>query len=391
MTIRNLTLDRVWMNFALFKNVTFVECKFIQVNFDWARFENVKFIGCLFQGRGPGNIETSLRNVKADNVLFDRVTFGQYVWSQYLRGTIILRNIHSSKTENTGDWIVDGNNLNVLVDKCTIKNLYAASTGTENSTVYVRDSTLVMGISGQAKATWIENSTIRGGVGYGLVSVVKNCEVQHAVAYGQGNGSKVFVVNCTFGEPGVASFEAKPEEEIGRSDIYFYGNKKIPLLSVSGGNCHVFDTAIGELNLRPLRWKDETTSIDSLNLKNVTIKKGDWSAVFIRKGNCENVTVTGSVLLEKTPDTGITVNNVTFQARPPFIYFDRAAMFQYMASDSARKDEISDEMFYRPSNANIKARKSNQPLEFDHPPVPTLEELGFVEFWRNHDPDIAGW
>ena len=135
-------------------------------------------------------------------------------------------------------------------------------------------------------------------------------------------------------------------------NAYIYGGgKKVPLMAAGGGNLHIYDCDIGELKL----FDEPDKEFETLNMKNVTIRKGYWPRTLPLKGNWENVAIYPEIEMRKGSEHPFLGYNVTFPEGPPW------------------------------RGATVNITESAKPLEFAKPPVPTLEQLGLAQFWAAVD------
>ena len=154
----------------------------------------------------------------------------------------------------------------------------------------------------------------------------------------------------------------KKGDDVGVCSTAYIYNAKIPELGIGYGSVNIYDTTIGKLKLSNLaedkrhaakypgeaRGVHDLDGITEINLSNVTIGKGDWEGAELQQGKWNNVQL-GPLNLK--------------EAKIGVIDGYRVGYF----------------------GSGLKFRESPQPLQIDKPPVPTLEELGLAQFWKEND------
>jgi hypothetical protein len=121
---------------------------------------------------------------------------------------------------------------------------------------------------------------------------------------------------------------------------------------VDSGNVNIYGTRIDNLIMGQQNFN---THMASLNLQNVKIGKGDWGLADLLAGKWEHVRLGAPIDLKKAKIGTITSHYLEFTNGYPWV------------------------------NGKLDIVDSSQPLEFDKPPVPTLEELGLAQFWKEND------
>jgi hypothetical protein len=356
MTVRNLTMDTSSLMFARFKNVTFLDCAFYKTDFTGSRFDNVRFVNCVFDGQEPGRVrghETKLDEVLANNVTFDRVTFGAGLRVEYRKGSILtLRNITGGRTASKDNSLVFGEDIHIRLEDCAIPDRSVAFLHGD-STVYVKRCVFEgQGIAGNARIIFIDNSTILGG-GRAQVYVLQNSAVAISAGDSDFETTDVYLAGNTY--PDRTSKNSRVEvfgNGARNGNAYIYGGgQKIPLMFASGGNVHIYDADIG----RFVMIATAEQNFEALNMRNVAIRKGYWTKRMPRKGNWENVRIYPPVELREKSEYAISGYKVAFPEGIPW------------------------------RNGSVESRESDRPLEFAMPPVPTLEQLGLAQFWEAVD------
>jgi uncharacterized protein YjbI with pentapeptide repeats len=362
-TIRNLTMENVQMKWAHFKNVTFEDCTFIKVNFLQSKFENVKFIrGSMSGYKQPddaNDYETDLKNIKIDRVLFDGVDIGRSVYINFHDGIIVMKNVKVTSWEKETANLLSGSNLHVRIDNCVVKNQAGLSVTGKNSSSYITNSRFInarLEVSG--KSAWIENCTLNQSTApEAKIVVIKNSRLD-AVGIDIGeDGQRDFLVNNTYTNTvdTVTLWLFRTQDNIIRDNahLYLYGPAHIPgNIYVGSGNVNIYEVEIDKLTVFQ---QPSNIHMASLNLQNVKIGKGDWELADLRTGKWEHVQLGVPIDLSKAKIGTITGHYVEFPNGSPWV------------------------------NGKLDIVDSPKPLEFDKPPVPTLEELGLAQFWREND------
>jgi len=359
MTIRDLTLRNVQMKWAHFKNVTFVNCNFIKVNFLESKFENVKFIrGVMFAPDDPNEYEpeTSFGEIDIDRLLFDGVQIGKNVSMNFFNGVVVMRNVvvdsgrkidQNNRSHYTSEML-GGSNLRVRIDHCKVNNEVGINISGDKSSAYITNSTFNNSmIKIKGTASWVENCTItKSDLPSSKTVVIKKSILDNLGSYSSYDDGKVFLVENIY------------KNHIGASSRVYIYNATIPELGIGSGAINIYDTTIEKLRLKDLilerkfvKYQADKTppkGITEINLSNVTIGKGDWEGAELQQGKWNNVQL-GPVNLKEAQIGVIDGYRVG-----------------YFGSD-------------------LKFRESPQPLPIDKPPVPTLEELGLAQFWKEND------
>jgi uncharacterized protein YjbI with pentapeptide repeats len=378
LTIHNLTLREVQMRGAKLKNVTFVDCRFIKVDFDESSFSNVKFIRGSFAGYAQPsdrkNYLTTFRKISIDRVLFDAVNFDKSVDINLHDGVVVMRNITANgDTNNNTNLLLSGSNLNIRMDNCAVTNQCILNLQGNNNSAYITNCRFSNTISEakakgtpanwdpslrlQGTAAWIENCILAGSTPACKKTVITNCVLGDVSIRPGGENSAVFLSKNKWvpqtSEDMLRLFV--PAVDIQETAyLYLYGNGvsiSFPV-SIGTGNVNIYDTEISELSMRQQRAE---TVLCNLNLLNVTIKKGDFEYADLRDGKWQHVRLGSPIDLDKAKIGKITSHYVEFTNGYPWV------------------------------NGKLDLVDSSQPLEFDKPPVPTLEELGLAQFWKEND------
>ena len=373
MTIRNLTINNVQMWRAYFKNVTFVDCTFVKVDFWDSKFENVKFIrGSISGDKKPNPVDyseeyqTKLDRVRINRLLFDGVEIGRSVHINFVGdadqggGIVVMRNVTVSSREKHTAWLLGGIDLHVRIDNCVVEDQYGVNVRGQNSSAYVTNSRFTnAGIKLAGKVVWLENCTLkRCGPLTATIVVVRNCRLEGVGVGVEEDGERYFLVKNTFTNAkhqlAVSLLPAREYTTRDNAHLYFYADGHIPgRVRVNSGNVHIYDAEIDELTMHQQQLL--TRPMASLNLQNVKIGKGDWERGTLHAGKWENVRLGKPIDLNKAIIGPIIGHKVEFPNGYPWIH------------------------------GHLDITNSPTPLEFDKPPVPTLEELGLAQFWKEHD------
>jgi uncharacterized protein YjbI with pentapeptide repeats len=393
MVIRNLTLRDVQMWRAHFKNVTFVDCTFVKADFRYSIFDNVKFIRGSLSGfdepDDQSDWQTDFQGTSITRVLFDGVHFGPSVSMSFYDGIVSMRNIEAELPPKKNYWLLSGTNIQVRMDNCRVANQAALLGLGENSSLYATNSVFINAeLKLPGKAAWIENCTWSAGVAPDTNTLVIINSRLSGIVIGAGTGSdgkedgvrRVFLVNNTYTQPQAQSnpphVEAAstppqapdnpPHVEAtlilllafnntirDNSHLYLYAGSTIPgRLVADSGNINIYNTAIDSLRMGQGAFN---CSLAKLNLQNIKIGQGNWEDADMRQGKWENVLLGKPIDLNQAKIGPIIGHRVDFTHGYPWI------------------------------NGKLEIIDSSKPLEFDKPPVPTLEELGLAQFWKEHD------
>jgi uncharacterized protein YjbI with pentapeptide repeats len=362
--IRNLTMNNVQMWRAHLKNITFVDCTFIKVDFTYSKFENVKFIRCSISGyKKPIDsydaYRTDFSGIIIDRILFEDVSIGRSVYMNFHDGIVVMKNVTVTSKEKQTANLLSGSNLHVRIDNCVVENQHGLGIIEENSSAYITNSRFInadLEISG--KAAWMENCTLNNSTApESEVVVIKNCRLD-AVGIDIGkDGQRNFLVNNTYtnstGTVTLWLFRAQHDTIKDNSHLYLYGPTNIPgTVYVDSGNVNIYEVEIGRLVMRQ---QSSNRRMANLNLQNVKIGKGKWTLADVQHGKWEHVQLGAPIDLDEAKIGTITGHYVEFTNGYPWV------------------------------NGKLDIVDSSQPLEFDKPPVPTLEELGLAQFWKEND------
>jgi len=371
LVIHNLTLEDVEMRNARLKNVTFVDCNFIKVDFKGSTFDNVKFIRGKIYGYSkpddPGKEYQSVFNIYITRVLFDGTEFGPSVkldfgYGKVGYGIVVMRNIKAELPPEKNYWLLSGSNLRVRMDNCRVSNQTAVLVLGKKSSLYATNSSFTnAALNLEGTAAWIENCVVKevSKLPETAILVVKNCQLTGVALGGQDN-QRYFLVGNTFARPqdpkeGTLGLLGGGQGSIiDNSHLYLYaGNTHIPgIVGADSGNVHIYDAEIDKLSMGQQYFNKHLTS---LNLQNVEIGQGDWEMADIRQGKWENVQIGAPIDLNKAKIGPIIGHRVEFPQGTPW------------------------------TNGELKITNSSEPLTFDKPPVPTLEETGLAQFWKEND------
>ena len=363
--IKNFIMSNVTLYNVRFKNVTFVDCVFVKTRIEDGTFENVKFIrGNMFAYDEPDAYpppETTfgfLKGIKIDRVLFDGVKIGKNVHMFIYDGVVVMRNIlvdTGGSKEDYKSFVIQGIDLQVRIDNCNVKDKTSFLIGGDTSSAYITNSTFNDSmIKIQGTAAWVENCTITDSdLPSSKTVVIKNNRLVNNRVISKYDDGKVFLVDNNYD---LMKIDGKYPDRIGMSSIVYIYNSKIPgEVGVGYGSINIYDSTIGKLKLYneaathgDVKQPSGTTGIAELNLSNVTIGQGDWEGAELQQGKWNNVQL-GPLNLN--------------EAKIGVITGYRVGHF----------------------GSGLKFRESSQPLQIDKPPVPTLEELGLAQFWKEND------
>jgi hypothetical protein len=350
------------------------------VDFTYSTFSNVKFIRGSFAGKKWKDIygyeyETSLEGVSIDRVLFDGVYFDISVslglhGGEDGGGVVVMRNITTSAKNTEPGSLLSGSNLHIRMDNCQVTNQGVLLLTGENNSAYITNSRFVrtpgsknsagMRFNDDGKTAWIENSVLQGSSTPGAKKVViTNCVLGDVDIDHGGDNSVVFLSKNTYKpqtDKDYLRIFLSPKRIYETAHLYLYADgAPIPHADViiDTGNVNIYDTEINRLNVGSHQRFE--TALSSLNLSNVSIKSGFFKETDLRQGKWQNVRIGKPVDLNKAKIGTITGHNVTFPQGVPWV------------------------------NGTLEIVNSPTPLEFDKPPVPTLEDLGLAQFWKEND------
>jgi hypothetical protein len=258
--------------------------------------------------------------------------------------------------------LIMGENIHLRIDNCTVKNESAILVSGNNSSSYITNSTFINSqISITGNAAWIENCTIMKSIDMPSAKtvVVKKCKISRVVISNKYKGSKIFFLENEYIKLGEIDGIMRIFDDVHDIDrnIYIY-NAQIAELLISSGSINIYDTTIDNLRLDPILDEVSTNRgvpIANLNLLNVKIGRGNWYAGQLRQGKWEHVQLGAPINLDRAKIGTITGHYVEFTNGYPWV------------------------------NGKLDIVDSSKPLKFDKPPVPTLEELGLAQFWKEND------
>ena len=346
-TLKGTTFIDVEARNSHFKNVIFEDCTFIKVDFRESTFENVSFIGGKMAYRGDTNFRYNLTNfagsVFSGTVLFDSVTLDNAYISGIQGGNdnlVVFRNMQGIRN---GMSVINGDDINLRVENCSSEEyLFAALF--ENSTIYAINSTFTgSGFAGNAEAVYIDNCKLLDGSTGGMARtiVIKNSVVCGGL--GGPHAQNIYLINNQYpvmkqGRANLACSE--------NTTVFIDGqNVKNARMMIFGGR-----VTIKNVDFESLGLSIDEDPIGSLNLHNVTIRKGDWEEGTLRGGQWENVTIYPPVQVPDATIQNVKTRYLTFPQGSPWV--DR---------NSATSIDIQD---------------SPIPFEWPEVHVPTPEELG---------------
>jgi hypothetical protein len=168
----------------------------------------------------------------------------------------------------------------------------------------------------------------------------------------------VFLVNNTYIRPqkqdeATLLLLSAGHERRDKAHLYLYAGSNIPGKVVAdSGNIYIENTEIDFLSMRQGRFN---CSLANLDLENVKIGQGRWEYADVRQGKWQHVRLGRPIDLNQAKIGTITGHYVEFTDGYPWI------------------------------NGKLEIVDSSRPLKFDKPPVPTLEELGLAQFWKEND------
>jgi len=358
MVIKNFVMSNMTLYNVQFKNVTFVDCAFIKTHMEDGTFENVKFIrGELFTYDEPKDAywqpQTYFEDIKIDRVLFDGVRIGKNAKMYLYKGVVVMRNVvvEAKRDERSYDSaLLRGNDLHVRIDRCTVTNETGLNISGDKSSAYITNSTFNNSmIQIKGTATWVDNCTITNTSMPGSKTVVvRSSRLSNVNAYSAYDDGKAFFVDNNY-------INEKDGYGLGAASGAYIYTAQIQNLNIDSGPVNIYDTTIEKLKLNNLAAAKrlnagvrQPTGITELNLSNVTIKQGDWEGAELQQGKWNNVQL-GPLNLNEAKIGVITGYRVG-----------------HFGSD-------------------LKFKESTQPLNIEKPPVPTLEELGLAQFWKEND------
>jgi len=333
-----------------FENVIFEDCNFIDTYIDDGTFENVKFIrGKFAREAADDNYEIQAKmdgsyftNVEFDDV--ELVKFDMYFWMK--GGVVSLKNISKiteSQTRGAGFSTGGGNSPGLIsIENCSLKGVPLLITHNKQSRIYVTNSRFVdSGISGEALAFYAENSSFldRSKTPDSETMVITNC-----VLSGGMNATKNgYAINNTY--PDRSGCNGPPE-----ANYYFVNKERQKVkLHMNGGNFYVYNMELVDSYSRQLN--DSRPPVTSMNLKDVTIRGGDWKKARVLNSQWENVQLYPPVDVTNANVGTIRVHNVIYPEGNPWVG----------------------------SGSYAKIVPSDTPFTWPEIHVPTKEELGMTE------------
>jgi hypothetical protein len=258
--------------------------------------------------------------------------------------------------------LVGGTNLHVRIDNCTVKNEICLLIGGDNSSSYITNSTFInSNLTIKGNVAWVDNCKIMKSASMPSAKtvVIKKCKISRIAINNDYEGSKIFLLENEYiktGESDKVMFIFDASSDINRN-IYIF-NAQIPQITISAGSINIYDSTIDNLRFDFINTTVRDlpgVPIANLNLLNVKIGRGNWRAGQLRQGKWEHVQLGAPIDLDRATIGTITGHDVTFPDGSPWV------------------------------NGKLDIVDSPQPLTFDKPPVPTLEELGLARFWKEND------
>lgn len=380
MVIHNLTLRDVKMHGAKLSNITFVDCTFIKADFDYSTLSNVKFIRGTMTGLDAPDsyedYETSFQHVAIDRVLFDGVYFKKHAKFTFnggeKGGIVVMRNITTGEDSTDVSRLLGGSNLHVRMDNCTVINQIALNIREGDNSAYItnshfrntKDQTVSTparwdaSLSLLGRASWVENCVIESGrIPATDVAVITNCTLGNISPGGREIPSTMFFSKNKFvkrhKDDGLRINGAQDRIDDVNSFYIYAGGETIPQRVVLGtGNIYIFDATIENMSSRQKRFN---TALPNLNLQNVDIKSGKFEYAHWLNAKWENVRVFPPIEVGEATFGPILGYKVEFPKGTPWV------------------------------DGTINITTVHEPLKIPRPPVPTLEETGLAQFWREND------
>jgi uncharacterized protein YjbI with pentapeptide repeats len=307
-TLKDVTFKEVIFRRPRFKNVIFENC-----NFEGSRFSSGVYDGVLFKG-GSMQPTTSHGKIQPQELSY----------SQFSNVVLDGVKIHGGKLSGTGDLVIfknmpdingfgshrpsffSGTGNRVRIDNCIVKNTGFVH---DEGKVYVTNSTFRNAtLGGQPDVAYIEKCYANNGITGAKICVATNCDLM-ALYLG---GGEAYFINNTYREKIETSqgFKTFGDE---KTFIYIIGNGSTVIpYNALGGNV----TITGSVLKNPYFTKER--DIQSLNLRNVTIRGGEWIKSKVLGGQWENVKIYPPVDITDAVIKNIRGYNVTFPEGPPW-------------------------------------------------------------------------
>jgi hypothetical protein len=140
LTLRNTTFWRSWGKDVVLRNVTFENCRFINVRLKGGVMENVTFKGGLLTcdyDRDNLPHRTLFSGVALNGLVFDGASLENLVM-EVRGGSVTLRNMHSIRALEP---LIRGTDTALVLDNCIFIRVPAIAALGGTSTLLVRDST----------------------------------------------------------------------------------------------------------------------------------------------------------------------------------------------------------------------------------------------------------
>jgi uncharacterized protein YjbI with pentapeptide repeats len=351
MTFKNTTFRGLELVDFVFENVIFENCLFSKVNAWDGTMINVTFKGgrMTYEGAPQYDINrTYFETTQMDKVLFEGVVM-ENARLNGISGSLTFISMRDFEDYGRGVVII-GNDLRFRADNCAVKDvdlfgLFGDSTG------YVTNSVLENSGFGssEARVIYVENCSLVGSdIDNPRLLVVQDSKV--CVSMFGAEQSKCYFVNCQF----IPKPKTGWKSAVSGHEVHIFGNNDTQYIKLTAGNIYLYDMELPT----PLLFHADKEQLDSLNLRNVTIRGGEFWSLKLRGGSWQDVAIYPPIMISGSPPaiSGLHVYNVTFPQGNPFV-----------AKDGS------------PIQVNIPAQKADHPFEWPEIHVPTAQELGLTD------------
>jgi uncharacterized protein YjbI with pentapeptide repeats len=164
MTVRNTSFDGIILREAVFNNVVFENCDFIEARIWDSEFNKVQFNDCLFKAT-PHPISHYTRSIVETSVM-NEVVFNNSVFRnasfQGIKGTrITLLNLRDFRNYGEGDLVFSLTDVRLRIDNCEFNNgarVDLATVDGDKGSIYATNSRFIRsGLGGRCVYIYMEN------------------------------------------------------------------------------------------------------------------------------------------------------------------------------------------------------------------------------------------
>jgi uncharacterized protein YjbI with pentapeptide repeats len=326
--LNGLTLRNSELNDLNFENVTLKDVTFKEVNFRRPRFKNVVFENCNFEGSrfSSGVYEDVLfkGGSMQPTTSHGRIERQEFIYSQFSNVVLDGVKIHGGKLSGTGDLVIvknmpdingfgshrpsffSGTGNRVRIDNCIVKNTGFVH---DEGKVYITNSTFHNAtMAGHPDVAYIDKCSANEGLTGAKICVATNSDLMG----GYLGGGKAYFINNKYRDNVEKNLGFKTRGDK-NTFIYIIGNGStiIPYYAL-GGNVTIIDSELKK------PYFIQNGDILSLNLRNVTIRGGEWIESKVLGGQWENVKIYPSVDITGAVIKNVRGYNVTFPEGPPW-------------------------------------------------------------------------